>query len=433
MYTIREKTFSTTSTIRGMVLLLLMLAIAGALSLPTPFSPGRQAHAQAITAPLTAFRPEVGLVYIRGDANNNVVQISFAADGSLELNVDGVVHSSNPQSPTFDPNLTGASITFIKQIRMEGGAGFDRLNIGEYSVPSELSVEVEDMLVVSGNLTANRKISLSAYFIDISGFLTAPGVFLSSSNITRIGPGAAVTARSGDAGGRIDTTAWVLVNVGQMSADGSEGGRITIHALGVMQAGTISANGSPDSGGTVQITFSQAFVANQTSITSADGGTSDNSGHLSINGGTSGSLVSSGNHFARGTAPEGMGGHIDLLGKDVALANATVDTSGESGGGTIYVGGGEMGKTPDFPAAQRVRVGTTTRISADALRSGNGGTISFWSTGQTNVYGSLFARGGTVLGNGGKILVASQGGSSFSGTSDVSALGGSAGEVVISP
>jgi hypothetical protein len=57
---------------------------------------------------------------------------------------------------------------------------------------------------------------------------------------------------------------------------------------------------------------------------------------VTIAGGSSGDLFSSGSHQA--TRPAG-GGSVDLFGRAVVLDGATVDASGKRGGGTAGVSG----------------------------------------------------------------------------------------------
>ncbi|MBS4096808.1 MAG: filamentous hemagglutinin N-terminal domain-containing protein [Sulfuricella sp.] len=91
----------------------------------------------------------------------------------------------------------------------------------------------------------------------------------------------------------------------------------------------------------------------------------------------------------------GKGGEIQVLGERVAILDgAKLDASGQSGGGTVLVGGDYQGKNPAIQNAQRTYLGSHAEIRADALDQGDGGRIIVWSDQATRVYGSLSARGG---------------------------------------
>ncbi|MDI1273618.1 filamentous hemagglutinin N-terminal domain-containing protein [Polaromonas sp.] len=113
-------------------------------------------------------------------------------------------------------------------------------------------------------------------------------------------------------------------------------------------------------------------------------------------------LLEAGSLTSASGAGVGTGGTIHLLGERVALTgNARVDASGETGGGTVLVGGDYRGQNPDILNAKQVYMAGDAFISADALSAGNGGKVIAWSDGTTRVYGSISARGGAQSGDGG--------------------------------
>jgi filamentous hemagglutinin family protein len=158
------------------------------------------------------------------------------------------------------------------------------------------------------------------------------------------------------------------VNVGQIIA---QGGKIGIYGALVNQRGIVSAN-SLVAGENGRIVFkaSRDTVLESGSRTTATGA--------------------------------GKGGDIRILGERVALTgNARVDASGNTGGGTVLVGGDYQGRNPDIRNAQQSYVSADVVISADAMQRGNGGKVIVWADDVTRVFGSISARGGVVSGNGG--------------------------------
>ncbi len=103
-----------------------------------------------------------------------------------------------------------------------------------------------------------------------------------------------------------------------------------------------------------------------------------------------------------GTGRNGPGGTIYLLAPRVALLRrAVVDVSGDTGGGTILVGGDYQGKNPDIQNAMATYVDADVTLNADAITSGNGGKVIVWANDATRVYGTITARGGAQGGDGG--------------------------------
>jgi filamentous hemagglutinin family protein len=160
------------------------------------------------------------------------------------------------------------------------------------------------------------------------------------------------------------------VNLGQIVA---QSGRIGIYGNLVNQRGLVSADtAAVGANGQIVLKASGDLLLEAGSLTSASG------------------------------AGTGTGGTIHLLGERVGLTgNARVDASGESGGGTVLVGGDLRGQNPAIANAKQVYISSDATISADALASGNGGKVIAWSDGTTRVYGSISARGGAQSGDGG--------------------------------
>jgi len=105
------------------------------------------------------------------------------------------------------------------------------------------------------------------------------------------------------------------------------------------------------------------------------------------------------------TATQGdKGGQVHATAEHLVLRNgALVDVSGRHGGGEALLGGGWQGKDARVANAQRTTIEAGARVKADAIASGDGGTIVAWSDGATRVQGALSARGGVGGGDGGRI------------------------------
>jgi filamentous hemagglutinin family protein len=147
-------------------------------------------------------------------------------------------------------------------------------------------------------------------------------------------------------------------------------------------------------------------------------------GAIQISGGPTGAVTISGDLTA--ASSKVVGGVINATGQAINLSGAVVDVSGYSGGGKINIGGGRQGAGA-LLHADTTTVNAATKVKADAIHTGNGGNVVFWSDQSTAFAGSISARGGAVSGNGGNAEVGSAGTRTYSGSADLSAPHGKPG------
>ena len=189
---------------------------------------------------------------------------------------------------------------------------------------------------------------------------------------------------------------------------------------GVVQAGTLDAGR-----GSVSLTAGDAYslAINHTGITRAR--------DIAVAGGDGGIVSVSGALDASDRSAGATGGAIAVTGDRVALLGAQLDASGDAGGGSIRVGGDLRGEG-ELPTAQRTYVDETSALRADAITTGDGGTIIVWSDEATRFYGALSARGGALGGDGGFAEIS---GASLAsrGSIDLGASAGSAGTLLYDP
>jgi len=167
---------------------------------------------------------------------------------------------------------------------------------------------------------------------------------------------------------------------------------------GVANSGTINAPG-----GRVVMTARAAAsvqdaVVNNTGMISATSARVQN-GEVILDAGD-GNVADSGTINASGAERGQTGGSVSITGHNITVADgARIDVSGEAGGGSVRIGGDVHGQGA-LPTAANTHVGRAT-ITADATRTGNGGTLVVWSNGITDFSGVFSAKGGTPFGNGG--------------------------------
>jgi len=155
------------------------------------------------------------------------------------------------------------------------------------------------------------------------------------------------------------------------------------------------------------------------------------SGTLVVSAGQSLTLL--GSDVTNGGSLIAPGGTVQILGDRVALLdNAVVDVSSPTGGGTVAIGGNYKGQG-NLPNAHQTYVAPTAVINADAISTGNGGTVVVWADDTTRFYGTISARGGAQSGNGGFVEVSGAQSLTFNGFVDTSAPFGQTGTLLLDP
>ena len=275
-----------------------------------------------------------------------------------------------------------------------------------------------------GSLTAlpGGQLYLIAPNINNSGVITSPqgDVILAAGNSVEL-----VNASSPDMRVVIDAPDNQAINLGSIVANS---GRVGIYAGLINHHGIVSAD-TATVGATGKIIFkaTKDVTLEAGSITTANG---PQGGGITVQA-EGGTLLASGAIEAKGSADKG--GEIRLLGNQVGLIeNAAVDASGQTGGGSVLIGGDRHGDNPAIQNASQSYVGTNAVINADAITSGNGGKVIVWGNDTTQFYGTINARGGSLGGNGG-FVETSGGWLDVLGRVDTSATAGGIGTWLLDP
>jgi filamentous hemagglutinin family protein len=125
--------------------------------------------------------------------------------------------------------------------------------------------------------------------------------------------------------------------------------------------------------------------------------------------------------------------NIDVIGERIDLQAANLNANQAAGGGQIRVGGDFQGQG-DLPKAQRVNVDAASRLTADATVQGDGGKVIVWSDGATQFAGEASAKGGVQSGNGGLVETSGKQTLNVDGARvNASAVQGKAGEWLLDP
>ncbi|MEQ8958341.1 MAG: filamentous hemagglutinin N-terminal domain-containing protein, partial [Coleofasciculus sp. C2-GNP5-27] len=122
---------------------------------------------------------------------------------------------------------------------------------------------------------------------------------------------------------------------------------------------------------------------------------------------------------------------VNVFGNKVGVFDATINASGMYGGGTVRLGGDYQGQGT-FNASQTL-ISENSLITADAGEQGTGGEVFVWADEVTGFYGTISARGGTEVGDGGFIEVSGKELLIFTGHADAGALNGQPGTLLLDP
>ncbi|HSH06904.1 MAG TPA: filamentous hemagglutinin N-terminal domain-containing protein, partial [Burkholderiales bacterium] len=162
---------------------------------------------------------------------------------------------------------------------------------------------------------------------------------------------------------RVSADAEEAKNLGTIIADS---GRIGIHGAIVTQGGVAEASGAVvGPGGEIRLVGTQDVNVEAGSRTAANG---TEGGSVLIQA-ESGTARVEGTVEATGAS--GNGGSVQALGVRVGvLGNGIIDASGETGGGTVLVGGDYQGKNPEVQNSQQSYIGSDGVIRADARDTG---------------------------------------------------------------
>ena len=202
-----------------------------------------------------------------------------------------------------------------------------------------------------------------------SGLVRNSGV-ISANSVVQTADGRIVLKSSGDV---------VVAANGSVTAGGAKAGSIEIAAGGnATVEGVVTANGDASAGGTVSLKALIDTTLASGSRVSANG---SSGGSVTITAG--GTASTAGAIEAKGET--GVGGQVAIVGDMTGIFDgARIDASGATGGGSILAGGDTHGgfifsNGVLLPNSRRTFVAADTKLSADAIESGDGGKVVVWA------------------------------------------------------
>jgi len=284
--------------------------------------------------------------YINGLLSSNGGVYLFNPNG-IVIGSTGVIRVADFVGTTL--RLTDSDFLAGKDINLRGDSLASIENLGKIEAIDG------DIYLIAVNVVNKGALTASSGSVNLVG---ATDVLLTEDHKLFIRPSSLV----GDGIG-VDNSGVIDAVVARLETHGN------MYALAINNTGIVRATGYSLAGGRV--------------VMRAEGG----------------SVVNTGSVIARTTGADGKtaGGEIQVLGDTVAVTgSATLDASGDAGGGRILIGGDLHGGNPAVYNAQTTLIDSDAAVAADALVAGDGGTIIVWADGDTTVRGSI-----SVLGAGG--------------------------------
>ncbi len=323
-------------------------------------------------------QPTGGMTLNRISANQGASRIfgKLSATGSIIL-VNGAGIYFGPTAMVNVSHLIASTSDISNAHFLSGNYIFDQPSAYNGSIVNDGKIIASNhgLVALLGTSTVNNGLIQA----ELGNVILASGnqftLDFNGDQLVNFGVNGAITQKGVDADGNILNSG--VSNTGTILADG---GKIIVTA----QAAQGVLDNVIDMGG----------VAQARSVSHQDGA-------IILSGGANGNVVVSGTLDASGKTSEATGGDIKVLGNVVHLAStASVDVSGDKGGGEILVGGNYHGTGLEQRALSTI-IDAGAVLNANALTQGNGGKVIAWSDGATLFHGNIFAQGGALGGNGG--------------------------------
>jgi len=204
-------------------------------------------------------------------------------------------------------------------------------------------------------------------------------------------------------GGGADVLNAGTINTSTVVA-GNEFGRIVLIGENVTSSGSLTANAAMGNAGDIEVHARNTVLLSGDSMTAAR------------------------------AEENGLGGVIKVLGDSVGVFDQSIiDVSGDNGGGQALMGGDFQGLNSLIRNSTTTIVNGGTSIFSDAITDGNGGKVIIWSDGNTFFGGDVFVRGGMYSGNGGLVETSGKQNLWFRGNTDRTAANGEAGILLLDP
>ncbi|MEE3719083.1 CHAT domain-containing protein [Tumidithrix elongata RA019] len=128
-----------------------------------------------------------GILSIQGDSRDNILHESTSKRGYFELNLDGLLFSSDANSAHYTQALAGATRDSVKALNFEGGLGHDKLILDRQALNQTLSVTADDEVNITGNISSKGDVNITAAEIKLNAKLQANSIFFNAASVLNQG------------------------------------------------------------------------------------------------------------------------------------------------------------------------------------------------------------------------------------------------------
>ncbi|RZO02764.1 filamentous hemagglutinin N-terminal domain-containing protein [Pseudomonas moorei] len=375
------------------------------------------------------------------NSNGNVMNVNQGSDRAI-ITWNTFSIGSDAQVNFHQPGSSAVALN-----RVTGSDGSQIL--GQLNANGQVFlINPSGVLFGAGSMVNVGGLVASSLDISNSDFLAGRNVFSGKSKGAVINQG---TINAGDGGSvallgaQVRNEGTVVAKLGSVVLGGGE--KITLDLNGdglinlevndpaigasVVNRGLLQANG-----GLVALSArdSQAMLSNVVNNEGVIEARSlhQRNGRIVLDGGNNGVVANSGTLDVSGRDSGERGGNVSMTGEYVVLFDSgRINADGDVAGGTVLLGGDYQGSNGVHQATSTY-VGSDARISADALRNGNGGKVILWSLDSTQFHGGISVKGAGSQGRGG--LVETSGHAlDVTGIVDLSAVSGKGGNWLIDP
>ena len=351
------------------------------------------ANAQALTVTQSSPKMIVDWASFNVGAGSTV---TFVQPGSSSVALNRV---TGPDTSTIQGSIRANGQVFLVNPNGVYFAPGSQISVGAL-VASTLKISNEDFnsgrYRFEGNSTA-QLINEGSITATGDGTNSGAAYFIAARVINR-GSIDAPHGKVGLASGRkvmLDIGAPVPLQIDESAIDGL-----------IEQSGIIKADG-----GQIMITSKaasalHASVINQTGTLQATSLGIGQNGEIILSAGENGTANISGTLNV--SSPDNQAGRVEVTAQKITIKDgARIDATGQTGGGTVLIGGDWQGSGAT-QQAKTVSVEPDVEIDASAKSLGDGGKVVVWSDIRdpgsiTSVSGSLKSEGGSIQGNGGMI------------------------------
>jgi predicted chitinase len=127
------------------------------------------------------------MLIVQGDSQDNILRESISTQGYYELNLDGLLFSSDANSSHYTQELAGATRETVKALSFNGGLGHDRLILDRQNLNQALHITADDEVDIQGNITSKSDIQITADQIKLNAKIKANSVIFNAANVLNQG------------------------------------------------------------------------------------------------------------------------------------------------------------------------------------------------------------------------------------------------------